>query len=79
MTKILNENKFIVKHLDDGEVVETHTIEANSLRGAKMIASKLVGWFVMGRDTLEIFSEDGNLVTKTVWYRMKNHPKWVNA
>lgn len=41
--------KFIVKHLDNGEVVEIHTIEANTLRGAKTIATKLVGWFVMGR------------------------------
>ena len=72
MTKILNENKF------------TKNGEANTLRGAKTIATKLVGWFVMGRDTLEIFSEDEKLVAKTVWHKIKNHPtyldsKWVNA
>lgn len=76
--------KFIVKHLDNGEVVEIHTIEANTLRGAKTIATKLVGWFVMGRDTLELFSEDEKLVAKTVWQKIKNHPtyldsKWVNV
>lgn len=76
--------KFIVKHLDNGEVVEIHTIEANTLRGAKTIATKLVGWFVMGRDTLDLFDEDEKLVAKTVWHKIKNHPtyldsKWVNV
>lgn len=73
--------KYIVRYTRNGKETERRTIEANTLRGAKIMVKGLV----IDRDYAEIFSEDGKLLAKTTWYELhtkrygvKKESRWIN-
>lgn len=77
-----NKTKYIVKYLENGEVVETSTIEVTTLSGAKRVANKK---HLNKRGNLELYDDNGNLVAWQVWRKMDRGygeflvEKWINV